>query len=96
MLYVGVQDQYYTYTMFDVQALWALKYVLGDIKIPDKETMISSWKGWVERWASNKEKKERMSKICDQDRYHNKKGMAILRPFLVIFLLTTIKIFQDK
>lgn len=49
MLYVGVQDQYYTYTMFDVQALWALKYVLGDIKIPDKETMISSWKDWVDR-----------------------------------------------
>ncbi len=49
MLYVGVQDQYYTYTMFDVQALWAVKYVLGDIKIPDKETMISSWKDWVDR-----------------------------------------------
>ena len=95
MLYVGVQDQYYTYTMFDVQALWALKYVLGDIKIPDKETMISSWKGWVDRWAI-KGKKERMSKICDQDRYHNKKGMAILRPFLVMFLQTTINIFQDK
>ena len=95
MLYVGVQDQYYTYTMFDVQALWALKYVLGDIKIPDKETMISSWKDWVDRWAIKK-KKERMLKICDRDEYHNKKGMAILRPFLVMFLQTTINIFQDK
>ena len=56
MLYVGVQDQFYTYTMFDVQALWALKYVLGDIKIPDKETMISSWKDWVDRWAIKKKK----------------------------------------
>ena len=48
MLYLGTQDQYYTYTMFDVEALWALKYVLGDIKIPDKETMIADWKKWVE------------------------------------------------
>ena len=91
MLYVGVQDQYYTYTMFDVQALWALKYVLGDIKIPDKETMISSWKGWVDRWAIKK--KRGCPKFA---RYRNKKGMAILRPFLVMFLQTTINIFQDK
>ena len=48
MLYLGTQDQYYTYTMCDVEALWALKYVLGDIKIPDKETMIADWKKWVE------------------------------------------------
>jgi len=49
MLYIGTQDQCYTYTMFDVEALWALKYVLGDIKLPDKSTMIADWKKWVER-----------------------------------------------
>ena len=34
MLYIGAQDQYYTFTMFDVQAMWAVKYVLGQIKVP--------------------------------------------------------------
>jgi len=32
-LYVGVQDQYYTFTMFDSQARWAIKYMAGDIKV---------------------------------------------------------------
>ena len=49
MLYIGTQDQCYTYTMFDVEALWALKYVLGEIKLPDKATMVADWKKWVER-----------------------------------------------
>jgi trimethylamine monooxygenase len=28
LFYMGTQDQYYTFTMFDVQALWICKYVL--------------------------------------------------------------------
>lgn len=55
MLYVGSQDQYYTYTMFDVEALWALKYVLGDIKIPDKDTMVADWKKWEDRLKNLKD-----------------------------------------
>jgi len=54
MLYLGSQDQYYTYTMFDVEALWAVKYVLGDIKLPDKDTMVADWKKWSERLANLK------------------------------------------
>lgn len=49
VLYVGVQDQYYTYTMFDVQAMWAVKYVLGQITLPDKHQMEADWKTWVQR-----------------------------------------------
>jgi len=49
MLYLGSQDQYYTYTMFDVEALWAVKYVLGEIAIPVKDAMIADWKKWTER-----------------------------------------------
>ena len=48
-LYIGVQDQYYTYTMFDVQAMWAVKFVLGKISLPDKHTMEEDWKKWVAR-----------------------------------------------
>jgi len=55
MLYLGSQDQYYTYTMFDVEALWALKYVLGEIKIPVKDAMIADWKKWSERLQNLKD-----------------------------------------
>ena len=51
LLYCGVQDQCYTYTMFDVEALWALKYVLGEIAIPVKDAMIADWKKWTERYV---------------------------------------------
>jgi len=49
VLYVGAQDQYYTYTMFDVQAMWAVKYVLGQISLPDKYEMEKDWKMWQQR-----------------------------------------------
>lgn len=49
LLYIGAQDQYYTYTMFDVQALWAMKYIMGDIKLPSKMEMKEDSKAWVTR-----------------------------------------------
>ena len=49
VLYCGIQDQYYTYTMFDAVALWAFKYVLGEIKLPNKAAMVADWKKWVDR-----------------------------------------------
>merc|ERR1711902_88961 len=49
VLYCGIQDQYYTYTMFDAVALWAVKYILGEIKLPNKAAMVADWKKWVDR-----------------------------------------------
>ena len=49
LLYCGAQDQYYTYTMFDVCGLWAVKLILGDIKLPSTEEREASWKSWVAR-----------------------------------------------
>jgi len=49
LLYCGVQDQYYTYTMFDVCGLWAVKLMEGEIDLPDSDTMEREWKEWVER-----------------------------------------------
>merc|ERR1712045_290207 len=60
MLYIGTQDQYYTYTMFDVEALWALKYVLGEIDIPDKQTMVANLKEWEKRLKSLKDAHEQI------------------------------------
>jgi len=49
LLYVGVQDQCYTYTMFDVCALWAVKYIEGEMTLPDKDERERNWKDWVAR-----------------------------------------------
>ena len=49
VLYIGMQDQYYSYTMFDAQAKWAVNYITGEIKLPDSETMEKDWKKWVAR-----------------------------------------------
>ena len=44
-----VQDQYYTYTMFDVVGLWLVKHILGEIRLPDQDTMDQDWRRWVAR-----------------------------------------------
>ena len=45
----ATQDNYYTFTLFDTQALWACQYILGDITLPDKDEMQADWKRWVAR-----------------------------------------------
>ena len=49
LLYCGVQDQAYTYTRFDVCALWIVKYIEVELPLPDKATMQSNWQQWVKR-----------------------------------------------
>ena len=51
LMYIGAQNQFYTFTMFDIQALWALKYIIGDIKVPSQEEMEEDWKTWRERYV---------------------------------------------
>ena len=50
VLYLGRQDVAYTFTMFDVQAFWSVKYILGDILLPQREEMEQNWKSWFERY----------------------------------------------
>ena len=49
LLYMGMQDQLYTFTMFDAQAKWAVNYITGEISLPDKQTMEDDCKEWVAR-----------------------------------------------
>ncbi|XP_065051237.1 trimethylamine monooxygenase-like isoform X2 [Rhopilema esculentum] len=49
LFYIGAQDQYYTFSMFDAQALWAVKFILGDIQAPDCEEMRAVLKHWIEK-----------------------------------------------
>jgi len=58
LIYIGSQDQYYTYTMFDVQAHWAVKYLMGELKLPDKAKMEADWKRWFARLNALKDQTE--------------------------------------
>ena len=47
LFYVGMQDQFYTFNMFDVQAWWARDVIMGRIKMPDAATMAADIVKWV-------------------------------------------------
>ncbi|KAL9989181.1 hypothetical protein ACROYT_G003702 [Oculina patagonica] len=49
LLYIGMQDQLYSYTMFDAQAKWAVNHITGETKLPDKETMEKDMNKWLAR-----------------------------------------------
>ena len=49
LLYMGMQAQYYTFIMFDVQAKWAVDYITGKLSLPDKQAMESDCQQWLSR-----------------------------------------------
>ena len=49
LLYLGTQDQYYTFTMFDVQALWACRYITAQVKTPPQKEMKEDAENWQEK-----------------------------------------------
>ena len=54
MMYIGMQDQYYTFNMFDAQAWYARDAILGRIKLPsiaDQATDILKWVAAEEQLA---------------------------------------------
>ena len=57
LTYLGMQDQYYTFSMFDAQAWYARDVVLGRITLPSKEEMAKDIATWVAR-------EEKLGKPC--------------------------------
>jgi trimethylamine monooxygenase len=51
LMYLGMQDQYYTFTMFDAQAWYARDYVLGRIPLPSRDEMAADIAKWRDRLA---------------------------------------------
>jgi len=49
LMYLGMQDQFYTFSMFDAQAWVARDYILGRIKLPSKKAMQKETARWVAR-----------------------------------------------
>ncbi|MGK7754312.1 MULTISPECIES: flavin-containing monooxygenase [unclassified Roseovarius] len=44
MFYLGMQDQWFTFNMFDAQAWWVRDCIMGRIALPDTATMEADWK----------------------------------------------------
>lgn len=49
LIYLGMQDQYYTFNMFDVQAWFARDVILGKIELPLKEERDKDIAHWLEK-----------------------------------------------
>ncbi len=66
LFFVGMQDQYYTFNMFDVQAWWARDVILGRIRIPGAKAMAKD----IAKWISQEEALENPFQAIDyQTRY---------------------------
>ncbi|MGW1679733.1 flavin-containing monooxygenase [Saccharopolyspora sp. NPDC002376] len=49
LMYLGMQDQFYTMTLFDAEAWYARDYVLGRVSLPSRNEMAADINAWVER-----------------------------------------------
>jgi trimethylamine monooxygenase len=47
LMYIGMQDQYYTFNMFDAQAWYARDVILGRIKLPAYDVQAADINKWV-------------------------------------------------
>ncbi len=47
LIYLGMQDQYYTFNMFDAQAWYARDVIMGRIKLPSYEVMAEDIQKWI-------------------------------------------------
>lgn len=52
VMYLGMQDQYFTFNMFDVQAWYVRDVIMGRIELPSQAEMDKDDAAWLEREAS--------------------------------------------
>ncbi len=60
-MYIGAQDQFYTFNMFDAQAWYARDVVLGRIKLPSFQDMAAD----INKWVAMEEKLADASQMID-------------------------------
>src|SRR5699024_702897 len=48
LIYLGMQDQWYTFNMFDAQAWYARDVILGKIQLPDAEVRRKEMDAWLQ------------------------------------------------
>ncbi|KAK3600992.1 hypothetical protein CHS0354_008101 [Potamilus streckersoni] len=49
LMYIGMQNQYYTMTMFDVQSFWACRVILGEKTLPERDIMETDMSRWIQK-----------------------------------------------
>jgi trimethylamine monooxygenase len=77
--YLGAQDQFYTFNMFDVQAWWARDVILGRIELPDAAAREAD----IEKWHVEFEKCENALDLIDfQSEYIRDLNAVTDYPFL--------------
>lgn len=52
LMYLGMQDQYYTFNMFDAQAFVARDVVLGRLPLPPADQMAADVDAWLTKYAA--------------------------------------------
>ena len=52
VMYLGMQDQFYTFNMFDAQAWWARDVIMGKIPMVSDAEMKSHSQKWLDREAT--------------------------------------------
>jgi trimethylamine monooxygenase len=65
LMYLGMQDQFYTFSMFDAQAWYARDVILGRIKLPSKAEMQKDDDAWVKREEALKDAFEKIDFQAD-------------------------------
>ena len=50
MMYLGMQNQAFSFPMFDAQALWSLQYILKNITVPCRAEMLKHIQAWSQRY----------------------------------------------
>ena len=61
ILYLGMQDQFHTFNMFDCQAWYARDVIMGKIKMPSDSEMDSD----IKKWVNMEEKLENPDQMID-------------------------------
>lgn len=51
LIYLGMQDQYYTFNMFDAQAWVARDYMMGKLELPTKKNRIKDINFWLAKYG---------------------------------------------
>src|SRR5690606_7045887 len=49
LIYLGMQDQYFTFNMFDAQAWYVRDVILGKIQLPDAKQRLEDMQRWLKR-----------------------------------------------
>ena len=50
-MYLGAPLTIYTFPLFEAQAIWACKYIVGRLMVPSPEEMVADSKKWLKKFS---------------------------------------------